>query len=81
MENSYLQRLGELSFVIFLTHQLVLRYVEFVFNRILHFESVLIYVAITLILTMLLSIIIDKYFIKPVTQWLSRKILQSMTVQ
>ena len=81
MENSYLQRLGDLSFVIFLTHQLVLRYVEFVFNRIMHFESVIIYVVITLILTLLLSIIIDKYFIKPVTQWLSKKKLLSMTVQ
>lgn len=33
LENKYFQRLGELSFTIFLTHQLVLRYMTILFNK------------------------------------------------
>lgn len=81
LENKWLQRLGELSFTIFLTHQLVLRYTTVVFEKILHFENNIVYVILTLALTILVSAVVEKYILKPITQWLTRRIQPSMTAR
>lgn len=81
LQNKYLQRLGELSFTIFLVHQLVLRYTTKVFSNILHLENAIIYIVFTLILTIVLSIVVENYILKPITQWLTKKIQPSMTVR
>lgn len=78
LENKYVYRLGELSFIIFMTHQIVLRYTTILF-KLLHFENTIIYISITLVLTILISLVVDRYFIKPITQWLTKRNQQSMT--
>ena len=80
LENKYMCRLGELSFVIFMTHQLVLRYTKLIF-KLLHFENTIIYISITLMLTILISLVVDRYFITPITQWLTKRIQPSMTAR
>lgn len=80
MENKYIQRLGELSFTIFLTHQLILRYTTLIFNR-LRIDDTIIYVILTLVLTILVSIIVEQFIIKPITQWLTKRIQPSMIVR
>ena len=80
-ENKYMQRLGELSFIIFLIHQIILRYTNLLFDRILHFENDIIYFSITLALTLVLSLVVDKYILKPITQWLTKRIQPSMTAR
>ena len=81
LENKLFQRLGELSFTIFLTHQLVLRYTTVVFEKILHFENNIVYVIFTLSLTILVSSVVEKYILKPITKWLTKRIQPSMTVR
>ena len=78
LQNKWLQRLGELSFTIFMVHQIILRYTTVVFNKILHFENDIIYVAFTLTMTIVVSIVVDKYILKPITQWLTKRNQQSM---
>lgn len=81
LHNKYLQRLGELSFTIFLVHQLIIRYAKLVFGKILHFENDIIFVILTLTLTLILSIAVEKYILKPITQWLSKRNQPSMTAR
>lgn len=81
LESKWLQRLGELSFTIFLTHQLVLRYTTIVFEKILHFENNIVYIIFTLTLTILVSIVAEKYILKPITQWQTKRIQPSMTAR
>lgn len=80
LENKYLQRLGELSFTIFLTHQLVLRYVLKAYNA-FQLDQPIVYIIVTLILTILISDLIEKYILTPVTKWLTKRIQPSMTVR
>ena len=61
--NSLLIKLGECSFTIFLLHRLVLRYT----SMLLPINSTLIYVLFCLILT-------EKFILKPITQWLTKRI-------
>ncbi len=72
-------RLGELSFVIFMIHQIVLRYTSVVFEKILHFENNIVYVVLSLGLTIIFSILVEKYILNPITQWLTKRIQPSMT--
>lgn len=81
LQNKYLQRLGNLSFTIFLVHQLVFRYTTVFFEKILHFENVIVYVIFTLILTLIVSVVVEKYMLKPITQWLTKRIQPSMTAR
>ena len=81
LENKYLQRLGELSFIIFMIHQIILRYTTLIFDKILNFQNDIVYISITLVLTIVLSHVVDKYILKPITQWLTRRIQPSMTVR
>ena len=80
LENKYMYRLGELSFVIFMTHQIVLRYTKLIF-KLLHFENTTIYILFTLVLTFLISLVVDRNFMKPITQWLTKRNQQSMTAR
>lgn len=79
LECKWLQSLGELSFVIFMVHQIILRYTTVVFEQFLHFENDIVYVVTTLTMTIVVSIVVDKYLLKPITQWLTKKIQPSLT--
>ena len=80
LENKYLQRLGELSFTIFMTHQLVLRYVMKAYNA-LEINQPIAYIIVTLILTIIISDLMEKYILTPVTQWLTKRNQPSMTAR
>ncbi len=81
LDNKYLLCLGNMSFIIYMTHQLVLRYTSAVFVNTLHFECDIVYIITTLLLTFAVSVCVDRYILKPVTQWLTKKIRQSTTVR
>lgn len=76
--HKYLQKLGELSFIIFMIHQIILRYTTILFEKILHLENDIIYIVFTLAMTLIASMIIDNYFLKPITQWLTKRNQRSM---
>lgn len=77
LENKTLLWLGECSFTIFLVHRLVLRYAD-VFKL---FESKIIYVAICFVITIVVSFLVERYLLTPITQWLTKRILPSTTVR
>ena len=81
LENRWLQCLGELSFIFFMVHQIILRYTTVVFDKILHFQNDIVYVVFTLSMTIVVSIVVDKYILKPITQWLTKRIQPSMIVR
>jgi len=74
LENKMLIRLGECSFTIFLVHRLVIRYT----NKLIPIDNTILYVSFCLVVTVGLSLIIDKYILKPITQWLTKRNQQSM---
>ena len=76
-ENRAFIRLGELSFTIFLVHRLVLRYT----SKLLVIENMLLYIVFCLGITIILSLLTDRYILNPITQWLTKKIQPSMTVR
>lgn len=79
LENKWLFRLGELSFAIYMLHPLVLRYTRLLLEM-LHYEKI-VYVAVSLTLTIVMSFLFDRYILKPITRWLTEKSLQYMTVR
>ncbi len=79
--NRWLQCVGEMSFIIFMVHQIILRYTTVVFDKILHLENEIFYVVFTLAMTVIVSIVVDKYILKPITQWLTKRIQPSMIVR
>lgn len=81
IENKYFQRLGECSFTFFLIHQLILSYSTILFHTILHIDNKYIYVVFTLLLTIVMSLLVELYILKPITQWLTKRILPSTTVR
>lgn len=80
LQNKVLLKLGELSFTIFLTHHLILRYITKLLDYYKLYNNV-IYVALTLILTIAVSYILEQYILKYITEWISKKIQASMSVQ
>lgn len=62
-------------------HQIVLRYTTIIFEKTLQFEKNIVYIVFTLIVTILLSVLTDKYILNPVTQWLTKKIQPFMTAR
>lgn len=79
LRNKYLIRLGEISFPVFLIHQLVLR----CFTNLFMFINIpqnIYYVLFTLIITIGLSWLLDKYVLNRITQWLTKKIQPSITI-
>lgn len=77
LENKVLLWLGECSFVIFLIHRLVIRYTE----KLIQIDDKILFVLFTFSLTLLSSFIVDKFILNPITQWHTKKIQPSMTVQ
>ena len=77
LENKLLLRLGECSFTLFLVHRLVLRYT----SKLLDINNTIIYLSLCLVLTIVLSLLIERYILKPVTQWLTKRIQPSMTAR
>lgn len=80
LENKHMLHLGNLSFTIFLTHQLVIRYCTIVFNK-LHIDQPVFFVITTLLFTLLVSDVVCRYILNPITQWLTKKIQPSLTVR
>jgi peptidoglycan/LPS O-acetylase OafA/YrhL len=76
-ENKTLLWLGECSFTIFLIHRLVLRYAA-MFK--IH-ESKIIYVAICFVITIVVSYLVERYLLTPITQWLTKRNQQFMTAR
>ncbi len=81
INNKYFQRLGEISFIIFMIHQIVLRYTTLLFEDVLHIENCIVYIVLTLFLTIFLSLVIEQHILKPITQWLTKRNQQSMTAR
>lgn len=81
LQNRLLQFVGGLSFIIFMIHQIILRYTTVVFEKILHVENDVIYVVFTLSFTIIASIIVEKFILNPITQWLTKRIQPSMIAQ
>ena len=77
LNNRILVWLGKNSFTIFLVHRLVLRYT----SKLVEFDNIIIYVVFCLVLTLVVTFLIDKFILIPITQWLTKKIQPSMTVQ
>lgn len=71
LESKSLQVLGEHSFSIFMIHQLVIRYTETFFNH-FRYESIVLLTFVSLIVTIIASILIDNYILRPITQWHSK---------
>lgn len=78
LQNQWLQKLGELSFTIFLIHQLVLRYASKVVEHFL-LNNTFVYILTTLVITIFVSYMMEKYILKPVTQWLTKRTQPSLT--
>lgn len=80
LHNKVFHRIGELSFIIFLTHNPILGYATRLFNW-LQMDQPVLYVILTLLLTIAVSIVLERYILKPITKWLTRSSLVSTTVQ
>ncbi len=70
----WLVYLGECSFVFFMTHQMVIRYNEVLFNKVLHFDNRLIFIQACFLITLMLSVLINNYVLNPLTKWLTQKV-------
>lgn len=79
-DNRLFEWLGKLSFTIFLTHLVVLRYVTLIFNH-YQFEQPVLFVILSLSLSLTISFLVEQYFLNPFTQWLTKKILPSTIAQ
>lgn len=72
LENKYLVRLGESSFTFFMIHTIVLKFAKVNIHGA---------VAFYFVLTLLLTLLIDRFIIPPITKWLTKRILPSMTAR
>lgn len=77
MENRVILLLGKYSFTIFLVHRLVIRYTE----KLLLFNIKYIQVCFCLVVTIVLSILIERYILNPITQCLTKRSQQSTTAR
>lgn len=77
LNNTILIKLGECSFTIFLIHRLVLRYT----SKLIEIDNTIIYVLFCLVVTISLSLLVEKYILNPITQWLKKRNQPSMTAQ
>lgn len=72
--------LGGCSFEFFMVHQLIIRYCRALFDKVIHIDNTIVFIVFCFIITIVVSIVIHNYFVKKVTQWLTKKILPSMIV-
>ena len=80
LQHKYLVKLGELSFIIFLTHQLVIRYYALA-TRLIGFENKVVECIVCIPIIIIVSFLIQDYILKPITTWLTKKLLPSMTAR
>ena len=80
LKNKFIQRIGDISFAIFLIHQLVLRCSTILFDS-FEISQNIFYVIFTFIVTLIVSYIVDCYVIKSITKWLTKRIQPSMTAR
>lgn len=80
LSSKILLRLGNLSFSLFLIHFVVLRWTTKVFEY-YQIEQPVIYIILTLMLSLVLSDVVERYILNHVTQWLTKKIQPSMTAR
>ena len=73
LENKCLCRLGDLSFIIFMIHQLVISYSTYILKKIIHLDNTFLFVSFALILTIVLSAVVERMFLNPITSWLTKK--------
>lgn len=71
-------KLGEISFTVFLVHYMVLEYSSIAF-RLLHLDKDYLYILITFVLTIVLSLLLERYILVPIAKWSTERNLQSMT--
>ena len=79
-KSGMLQRLGKLSFTIFLIHQLIIRYTK-LFFKFFQLDNTILFVVLTLFGTIFFSILVERYFVNPITQWLTKRFQPSTTAQ
>ncbi len=72
LENKWLERLGDSSFTFFMIHTIVLKFAKTNISG-----AVLYY----FVLTLLLTYIIDRFILSPITRWLTKKLQPSMTAR
>ena len=77
MENKFLIILGKYSFTIFLVHRLIIRYTE----KLLSFNIKFVQVLFCLVVTIVVSILIERYMLNPITQCLTKRNQLSMTAR
>ena len=81
LQTHWLVTLGECSFEIFMIHQLVIRYCQVLFCKILHIDNTYTLAIVALIITIVASYLVHKTVTKNISLWLTKKILPSMTVR
>ena len=87
LTNRWTVRFGELSFPFFLLHQLLIRYVYLFIRPSLclltdnRYLLQLMLVVVCFIVTLTVTILIQSFFNKPVTQWLTKRIRPSLTAR
>lgn len=73
----YFDKLGEVSFTFFLVHRLVIQYT----NSFLSFNNKIIYILFCLVISIVISIMLEQYLLKPISQWLTKRFQPSMTAR
>ena len=92
LQSQELLLLGSSTFTFFMTHLLVIRYYDFILgvigglgfpllNRCLYYGGTSLRLVVCLFTTIALSLVVEKYFITPLSQWLTKIIQQYMIVR
>lgn len=87
ISNKWLVKFGEYSFPFFILHQIIIRYVyKFIRPSLClltdnRYILQVMLIIVCFVITIIVTIIIHNYINKPVTQWLTKKIHTSTTVQ
>ena len=82
LQMSILQKFGSISFAFFLVHQLCIRYLHIIFNRV-GYDEIYIVAPVAFIFTTIASYFLTYKFDKKISIWLKQRLInrQSMTVQ
>ena len=81
LRSKWLVFLGDCVFTFFLVHQLVIRYYNIFAAKVIHDDNRILAAVVCLILTVAVSVFINKYILNRFTQWLTKKIQPSMTAR
>lgn len=72
LENKWLVRLGDSSFIFFMVHTIVLKFAK------INMPGAVLYY---FVLTILFAFLIDLFILPPITRWLTKKLQPSMTAR